>query len=143
MDRCCHNQMAHLQEQPRIVIIVRRNIVQQNIDKYNVGLYELFFIILFIHPSIQSLSAMLSNRSAEETSESTGTRSESSTPVQRCGTGHGQQQHPIGALPMPTITRCNLCDVNVREEDQLMLARTQNACFPVRYAHRFGRPFQC
>jgi len=52
---------------------------------------------------------MLSNRSAEETSESTGTRSESSTPVQQRNVC---QQHP-GFSPMPAATRCQLCDLNV------------------------------
>ncbi|KAI1724486.1 transcription factor HIVEP3 [Ditylenchus destructor] len=47
---------------------------------------------------------VMSNRSAEETSESTG-RSESSTPVQR------SQINGIAASPMPFATRCSLCEI--------------------------------
>uniref|UniRef100_A0A915CU12 Fumarylacetoacetase n=1 Tax=Ditylenchus dipsaci TaxID=166011 RepID=A0A915CU12_9BILA len=47
---------------------------------------------------------VMSNRSAEDTSESTG-RSESSTPVQR------SQTNGIGASPMPAATRCQLCEI--------------------------------
>ena len=54
--------------------------------------------------------AVPSNRSAEETSESTGTRSESSTPIQR---SNAYQSTAAYFSPMPAATKCKLCDINV------------------------------
>ncbi|KAI6222994.1 Transcription factor HIVEP3 [Aphelenchoides fujianensis] len=89
------------------------------------------------------LEATPSNRSAEEMSESTG-RSESSTPVQRCSIGATGGQTPSGGLtngaasPIPTATKCQLCDVNFESPPEL-----QVHMFADHTTMRDGKDFRC
>jgi hypothetical protein len=68
---------------------------------------------MLLEAAAVSDSGGLSNRSVEETSESTG-RSESSTPVHRLTNG-------IVPSPMPASTRCPFCDITYETSTELQI----------------------
>ncbi|KAL3104172.1 hypothetical protein niasHS_002199 [Heterodera schachtii] len=84
--------------------------------------------------STDRLGTLLSNRSAEETSESTGTRSESSTPVQRSNA----QQPLLGFAQAVAATRCQLCDQNFDSPSELAVHFHAD-----HVVMRHGRDFRC